>query len=629
MERCMRSLLTLSLLALAVTAEAASHRLAYSKAENVEVFVDHADGQPWCSPNLQLRFAFTAAASTEAVQRLLPKLGGLIGTQCANASQLSWHTVDSQGQRLASGSATQAGNWQAVVNAPAPAPIAAVPAAALATAPAASPQAESQASIAVSEPSAPPAAAPDTVREGAAEAVIAATAPAATPATTATPEPATVPPTAPVAPAPLSVDFAVSGWQPPLQRDVLAKANFLSEIVDQNGCRFRLAFVLEDGVKNVSATSKAITCGPDGYAQGTGTLTINRRDGALLHQFNGSYLAGLEFSGKAPSLPIVGFDERKNLLLLLHSEPASKVHYLLRVGYSSYRNNWNAGSTGLVALTENRELFRDLENIRRTIDLATTRLDQSAPAINDIRFYAIRDLQQGLHEGKRDYWMYEINLGRNYRSKQWEYNPQRAENHLFAFERKEAEQLRQAELRRQAEEQRQRELLGQQAEQQLQLYRQLRRETRKPQELYQRISRDASYSPFDGGSYARMLKGGASDYSQIVYISGKTEGGWAIDYPYQAVLNTEESEQDADKGWFLVKGKAQLDTSRQDDQQLPLTLITANTLQTCSESECADLRDPLKLLRHEIGDPEWTPEQAKELVKQAWPERAELQGDDV
>ena len=31
-------------LAVAASAQAASHRLAYSKAENVEVFVDHADG---------------------------------------------------------------------------------------------------------------------------------------------------------------------------------------------------------------------------------------------------------------------------------------------------------------------------------------------------------------------------------------------------------------------------------------------------------------------------------------------------------------------------------------------------------------------------------------------------------
>jgi len=313
--------------------------------------------------------------------------------------------------------------------------------------------------------------------------------------------------------------------------------------------------------------------------------------------------------------------------LLLHSEPASKVHYLLRLG-RSYGGDWNAGSAILIALTENRELFRDVESIRRTIDIATSRIDQSAPGINSLSFYAMRDLDNGLFKGNRDFWMYEINLVRQYRTRVWDYNLQRAENYLFAFERKEAEQLRQAELQRQREEQLQRELLGQQAEQQLQLYRQLRRETRKPEELYQRISSDASYSPFSGGSYASMLKGAAVDYSQIVYIGGKTDGGWEIEYPYQAVLSTDGIDQDAVKGWFLVKGKASLDDERLDEQKLPLTLVAASSLQACEESECADLRDPLKLVRHELGDPDWTPESAKELIKQAWPDRTVDQGDE-
>ncbi|HWV09484.1 MAG TPA: hypothetical protein VN156_08080, partial [Pseudomonas sp.] len=431
----------------------------------------------------------------------------------------------------------------------------------------------------------------------------------------------------PVQAAPSTPDFAVSGWQPPLQRDVLAKAGF-TEIADQNGCRFRLALELADGVENARAQSTNVTCGPDGYAQGSGSLNVTRRDGALLQRFQGSFLTGLPMMGDAPSLPIVGIDERKNLLLLLHSEPASKVHYLLRLGYA-YQGQWNAGSASVIALTENRELFRDLENIRRTLDMATTRLDQTVPKINHISFYGMRDLEQGLNQGNRDFWLYEISLSRQYRTKQWQYDPQHAQNYLFAFERKEAEQLRQAELQRQREEQRQRELLGQQAEQQLQLYRQLRRDTRKPRELYQRISADASYSLLGGGSYARMMQGGTVDYSQIVYITGKTDGGWTIEYPYHAVLSTDDSEQDADKGWFLVRGKAQLDSSRLDDQKLPLTLVKASALQACSESECADLRDPLTLLRHEIGDPDWTPERAKELIKHAWPDRADTQGDDA
>ena len=96
----------------------------------------------------------------------------------------------------------------------------------------------------------------------------------------------------------------------------------------------------------------------------------------------------------------------------------------------------------------------------------------------------------------------------------------------------------------------------------------------------------------------------------------------------EAVLDANDSEQEADKGWFLVKGKARLDGERLDKQQLPLTLITASSLLACQEDECADLRDPLTLLRHEIGDPNWTVEGARDVVKQAWPDRAVEQGDE-
>lgn len=624
------SLLALSL-AVAASAQAASHRLAYSKAENVEVFVDHADGQPWCSDNLKLRFAFAGEADQDAINRLLPKLGGLFASQCSSATQLSWTSVDATGKTQASGHASQAAGW--VAQAASAAPAAPQPAAEQASAPTiAQAPAEAAASAAPAAPAATETA-PATAEPESAKATQAAApqAPAATPAP-ADAQPAEPEKPAPVeqavAPAPvIAKEFSVNGWQPPLARDVFAKADFITEVIDQNGCRFRLGFKPEDDIANISATSSGVTCGPDGYAQGTGSLTLNRRDGVRLHQFKGSFLDGLEIYGDAPQLPIVGIDQRKNLMLLLHSEPASKVHYLLRMSHS-YGGHWNGGNVTLIALTENRDLFRDLESIRRTIDLATAHLDKSAPKIRAIQFYGMRDLEKGLYEGDRDFWLYDISLSRHYRTQKWEYDPARADNHLFAYERKEAELQRRAELEREREAQRQRELLARQAEQQLQLYRQLRRETRKPEELYGRILSDASYSPFSGGGYAAMMQGRAQRYSQIVHIDGKTDGGWKIDYPYAAVLDTRDSEQDADEGWFLVKGEARLDASRKDEQNLPLTLISANTLQACSEKGCADLRDPLKLARHEIGDPDWTPEEAKSLIQQAWPERAELQGDD-
>ena len=628
------SLMALSL-AVAASAQAASHRLAYSKAENVEVFVDHADGQPWCSDNLKLRFAFAGPADQDSINRLLPKLGGLFASQCSSATQLSWTSLDSAGKTQASGHASQAAGWlaQAVSTAPAASQPAAeqTPAPTVAQTPAEAPTSAAPATPAASKTT-PATAEQEPAKPTQAEAE-APQPPTAPPAPVADAQPVEaaqtpVPAEQAAAAAPvIAKDFSVNGWQPPLARDVFAKADFITEVVDQNGCRFRLGFKPEDDIANISATSTGVTCGPDGYAQGTGSLTLNRRDGVRLHQFKGSFLDGLEIYGDAPQLPVVGIDQRKNLLLLLHSEPASKVHYLLRMGHS-YNGHWNAGSVTLIALTENRELFRDLESIRRTVDLATAHLDKSAPKIRAIHFYGIRDLEKGLHQGDRDFWLYDISLSRHYRTRKWEYDPARANNHLFTYERKEAELQRRAELEREREAQRQRELLARQAEQQLQLYRQLRRETRKPEELYGRILSDASYSPFTGGGYAAMMQGRAQRYSQIVHIDGETDGGWAIDYPYAAVLDTKESEQSADKGWFLVKGEARLDASRKDEQNLPLTLISATTLQACSEKGCADLRDPLKLARHEIGDPDWTPEEAKSLIQQAWPDRAELQGDD-
>ena len=79
-----------------------------------------------------------------------------------------------------------------------------------------------------------------------------------------------------------------------------------------------------------------------------------------------------------------------------------------------------------------------------------------APKIRAIQFYGMRDLEKGLYEGDRDFWLYDISLSRHYRTQKWEYDPARADNHLFAYERKEAELQRRAELEREREAQRQR-----------------------------------------------------------------------------------------------------------------------------------------------------------------------------
>jgi hypothetical protein len=57
-----------------------------------------------------------------------------------------------------------------------------------------------------------------------------------------------------------------------------------------------------------------------------------------------------------------------------------------------------------------------------------------------------------------------------------------------------------------------------------------------------------------------------------------------------------------------------------------MTLITADSIQSCSEEQCADLKDPLALTRYRIGNPDWTPEEAEELIKRARPDQAATTG---
>lgn len=628
------ALLALPLLTIAVSVQAATHRLAYSKAEKVEVFVDHADGQPWCSDALKLRFVFDGEVEQAAVDRLLPKLGGLMRSQCPAATALSWTATTPSSAAALTGTANRANDWAAqqatapatdavASKTPAPEPAAPreVPAQDIANA-----VAEATSPAKPTEPAPAPSPASDTATKQAEPAITAAPQSLPTEENTQV-APATEPTSEQPDASPVAKPFSVAGWQPEAPEAVFAKADFLNEIADQNSCRFRLAFTPKDGLANVTLRSTDTACGPDGYAQGKGRFELIRRDGVRVHSFNGTFINGLAIHGKAAQLPVVGMAANHDLYLLLHSEPASKVHYLIRLQFQRYGGHWSGGSASLVGLTENRDLFRELDSIRLTLDLATAYLTQKAPEIGAIEFVGVRDLDKALQAHDRDYWLYEIGLNRHYRTKQWEYNPARAQNHLFAFERKEAERQRQAEAERERKAQLERQLAGRQAEQRLQLYEQMQDQARDPQMLYRQLLTDAGYTPFGGGGYGAMMRGGEQTYSQIVHIDGKADGGWTLDYPYAAELEADEKQPALDEGWFLVKGKARLDSTRKDEQGLPLTRITAASVQPCEKDGCTDLLDPLALVRHQIGDPEWTPELARQRIEQAWPERAAQQGD--
>ncbi|MCZ4306494.1 hypothetical protein O4G98_17290, partial [Zoogloeaceae bacterium G21618-S1] len=95
----------------ATSALADSYRLAFSKSENIEIFVEHAAGTPWCAPHLSLRAVHGGSPDTAALARLLPKLGALLNNQCPKATALDWVSTAGDGRAVAKGTSSKADLW--------------------------------------------------------------------------------------------------------------------------------------------------------------------------------------------------------------------------------------------------------------------------------------------------------------------------------------------------------------------------------------------------------------------------------------------------------------------------------------------------------------------------------------
>ncbi len=540
-----------------------SYRLAHAKSENVEVFVDHPAGQPWCGPSLRLRFAFSGPPSQDTVERLMPKLGGLLGAQCPQAETAQWQSVDAGGRRLAQGTAGKASAWV-----------------------------------------------PQTVSAASALPVPAASQPLAAPGAAL--------PTAITGGAGAAVNFSVSGWTPPLESDVLAGADFIKEYQDQNGCRYRTTFAPPPG-QSVVLESTGVRCGSDGYADGPGALSIRRTDGVQLRRYErASFHRGLPLIGGELRLPVVGFDGEKSLLFLLHSDPQSRVHYLLRAHYAS-EGYWGSQQPYLFLLTENIELFRQYDSIRGTLLAAPKAYE--AVRKNPLGYLpaaAVRDFDGGVVRNSPDSKLYEVELRRDREGGQWEFEPNRAKNHLFEYERKQAEiakreaerRAREEEQERQRavrEEQRQRQERAYKAQEQLRRYETLRAGNSSREQLMQALLDDISPQ-----QYAQLLTGGGLPVRQIVRITGKSGDAWKLDWPYQAELKTQA---DVEKGWYLIQASISVDPERSDDEGLPMTLFAGRTMLRCAKDGCTDQLTPLTLMRLQLNDPKWTPEEAEDAVR--------------
>jgi hypothetical protein len=662
----MRGLLILgaALAVASATVDAASFRLAFSKVEDIEIFVDHADGAEWCSPLLKVRAVYGGKPDHGALARLLPRLGSLLDAQCPAAARIDWASTTSDGRPVARGTSTKAQQWalrtdaappvaaapdkgEAAAPAPAPAP------AELAQAVPAAAPAPPQAAVAPAPPVEPPP--PDSARTlppVALQTPAPRTSPA--PSSPAVPPPALQPPAAPpVAPVPGPAqaavpaeaaspaaaapkpipDFAVNGWKPLSAAQARAQAGFLTEIEDQNGCRILTRIDGAQDMRYLSLKSDGLDCGADGYASGKGRLVLERSDGAQLVRTGQLWFAaGLPFNQELTSARLVASDAQRTLWLHLESDADAGIHYLLRVRAANYGaiGFWQV-EPRIDALTEQEARFRQADQIREAVSAGLAALDVAVPGAARAQLVFASDFDKGLVSGSADHLLYVINasrrVGRSAADRsEWQFSPQQATNYLFQRdarlaqqERMEAQRLEQQKrFEEQREAQRKRNEAIQRANlerRNLQTYQQLVAEAAQdPKRLLGRLESDLHYEPGSGGTYTPLVGGGQRQISRIVRVDGRDGEDAKVDWPYEMRLI---GQRDLKDGWYRVQGNVALDPKRLDGDDLPLTLLTPadGAVTPCKDKGCEDLVNPLEVTRLTLGNPEWTPEAAESLIQ--------------
>lgn len=651
-----------ALLATSVPAGAESYRLAFSRAENVEIFVEHAAGAQWCSPRLEVRAVYGGAPDQEALARLFPKLGALLDAQCPAAAMIEWVSTTADGRRVAQGTSAKAELWA----------LRASPAV-LAGTDGGSPSAEETvASVPVTPPQSAPVVPPVVAKAGeqvaSSPAPVAATPtePAAPAAAPPEPEPVASPAQAPPAPAPVAVvvesqaqapqvpaasvpaaeaprpaqvavpDFAINGWKPADEAAARQAAGFLVELEDQNGCRMLTRFDRPLDLQYLSLRSDGLKCDADGYLSGRGRVALERSDGALVARTGHLWFAGgLAFNQEVERARIAASDAQRNLWLYLGSDIETRTHFLLRARPSSQ------GALGIWmidpqvdAVTEQDARFREAQHIREAISAALAALESAAmPGAASARIQFASDFQRGTVAGDQNHLAYMINAARrtDRRTRQgtgeWQFNLQQGANYVFQRDARLAQQRRAEEAReaqrvrmeQQREAQRRQREIAQQINQEqrgLQTYRQFVDEAgRDPDRLLDRIESDIGYEPFSGGTYAQLIGGGQSKISRIVRVDGRDGDDAKVVWPYEMRL---VGRRELASGWYRVQGTVTLDPKRRDGDDLPLTLVSVadDGVQQCTQAGCEDLATPLSLTRMTLGVPDWTPEAAEARIRE-------------
>ncbi|KAA0875642.1 hypothetical protein [Nitrincola tapanii] len=628
-----RLLTSLIAAAVALPAQAAEYRLAFSQSAQLEVFVEHADGVAWCAPSLTLRFQDKGAADKAVLEQMMPRIGALIDRECPAAKEARWYSIAAEGNTLQQGQITQAAGWQ-LTSAPAqvaasPAPSAPLPpgpnvaavAAPEVTAPVVAVEADQVAAPApeavAAETVAATAEAPQAAEAQVAEVQItetpAAEVIAAQVAEVIAPEPTAAPPM-----------FAVADWMPRSSADTLAAQSFSLPLKDQQGCVFNTNLSFNVTAEFIRNQSSGIHCAEDGLAQGQGQWQISRSDGMNLGRIEAVFKDGQAFINIRPDFTLQHILANQFIYVYLGSDSARQVHYLAEGRYHGPSAAWNFERPRLLALTEKIDLFRDAEQIQAVIQVGNEKLAPLVGSrVSHISFTALKAPQawfEGNHHNQNPDLLYSITLNKPYRQEHFVFNLQQGNNHLFEREHREAlaaqreqERLERERLQQEAQAQRERQFAAQrEAQRQSQALNQfeyLNRQT--DAQRLQDWVREVEFDLF-GGDYLRLMKGSQLEYRQIIQVGRKAqEGEWSVEAPYPALL---QSAEELKSGWYQFTGTLRLDAKRQDKQGLPLSVLTPQLLSPCADSRCLDQFNALQIMRSQMGDANWSPEAAQAVI---------------
>lgn len=644
---------------------ASDYRVAYSGKEDLSIFADNATEQTWCQPQLTFRLQGGANTKEGSVEQIFPKIGKLLNKLCPSAEMLSWHYVDQHNKVQATGKTSKQEGWKYAPDVAQVAQSSAQSTEAAATsveqktssettssdvAPVASSATNLEAAPAASSPAA------TSVESSTSNPVVAPVASSSEPTTQPASTPAEVVSTttvkdennqqeteaqesAPKEEAPILLgNFSAANWTPPASVNVQDMLADLEVMSNQDGCKLRSYFQFGMDKAYVNIFTKGLSCNDQGFLEGQGSIWMQRTDGkVLMSETKIAFVDGLPFSvhpGKLSSNDLVmkkkldSSGDRASYFFSAGSDKKLGAHYLVEGQWSNYYGISVLNTEDVYVLVNNAEDFKHADRINQQLEAALAHTDEAMGDLFAKRtFIVVDDFDKGTIRYSGDL------AGKLYEASYTKYEPWNAkkpkgpwrltgytvQNYVFEREKIAARKKEEQEREQRYQEMLAKRKLASEERVRLQQYQELvQSDLSTPDKVQAHIYRNVKYGSYE---YRQLLKGGTQAISTFVHVNGMDGQEAVVDWPYE--MRLVGATQPFKEGWYWVQGeqffKRKTQPMRTDKSGLPLTQVEAASkdIYACQQEKCADLQDPLVMMKILYGVSDWSPEKAEQIIKES------------